>query len=512
MICNSCNKEFDNINGLKFCPYCGTKIEEAPAVNNEEPKETNEEVKRDSKFDTMPMPVITKEEIRNYQKEKFLKEFKKPFKEMKIAITVITAILFIAVGVIGYMFLSGKPVDESRVKNDITGKSVVLPTGTNFEIKKGYIKSFRISERNTDKGNKKDDIKAAVTLSNDTIEVKTLMTLQYIYEGKGKWTISDKFELSGDTTVKPLAGMAENQILEEVKKLNIMLGNKPKALSDADVKTLTIASRTPDFDNLKEVVLVDATIDSGLIAASGKIKCSLVFENDLWKVASVERENAEDFALTLSPSFSEEKIMEAIKSGAADTKVSSPNVFGGQLFYVSDSFTKKVTITDKKFDAQNQNLVVTVKSENTAGELKTVLSTEYTFAVAVDKVQVVKKSKTTVDTVTVSELSKDFIVSTITGREIEGNYLFYLFSSNHKITSEEAKTYKTTKVLFKKGLENVKYVYGSISYTENKKLKTTNMVATYFLVYDKTKGYSWKLDRVVGEDSPNYKLYSPELR
>ena len=503
MICSSCKSEFDNANGLKFCPYCGTKIEES--------KDTSEEdTKKKEKFDTMPMPVITKEQIRKYKREKLFNALKKPFKESKVVITIITVVLLMVMGAFGYLFLVGRPVDEGRIKDDIIGKVVVLPKGTSIEIKKGYIKSFSIKERNTDKGEKKDNIKAAVTLNNGTLEVKTLLSLQYVYEGKDKWSISDKVALAGDTTVKPLVGMDEQLILEGVKKLNIAVGDTSKVLGEDDVKTLSIALRTPDFENFKEEALVEAAIDSGLLAATGKIKCKLNFENEAWSIAFIERNSTEDFALVLSPAFSQEKLLEVIKKDVLDQTVTHANVFGGKSFYVRDSFTKSVNIGDKKFDAQNKNLNVSVKKQNTAGEIKSILSTDYTFALTFSKIELLKKSKTIVDSVTIDDISKDFIISSIVNAEIEGNNIFLWYSNDHKITSEEAKTFKTNKVFSKKGIQNVKYVYGTITYKEGNKQKTTAVVATYFLVYDSSKGYYWKLDRIVGEDSSNYKLYIPE--
>jgi hypothetical protein len=513
MVCSNCKNEFDNINGLKFCPYCGTKIEEPTVLMTEQIEETSEEVTKTQKLsDTLKMPIITKKQIRQYKREKFFNAIKKPFQNTKIVITIITLVLFMVLGGFGYSFFANRTVDEAKMKEDLIGKTIVLSQGTSIEIKKGYIKSFSISQRNTNKSEKIDDIKALITLNDGTLEVKSLLALKYAYEGNNKWTISDKVELAGDTTIKPLVGMDEKLIIEEVKKLNITVGNTEKALSEEDVKALTIASRTPDFDNLKEEVLIDAAIDSGLIAASGKIKCSLIFENEVWSVASAQRNSNEDFVLIISPAFSQEKILEVVKKDVLDLTVAHPNVFGGKSFKVTDSFTKSFNVTDKKFDAQNQNLTVTVKRQNTAGEVKSVLSSDYTFALSFSKVELLKKSKVTVDSVTIDDISKDFIVSTIVNAEIEGNNIFLWYSNDHKITAEEAKTFKTTKTSSKKGLENVKYVYGSITYKDGSKQKTTNIVAVYFLVYDSSKGYSWKLDRIVGEESSNYKMYTSEAQ
>lgn len=48
------------------------------------------------------------------------------------------------------------------------------------------------------------------------------------------------------------------------------------------------------------------------------------------------------------------------------------------------------------------------------------------------------------------------------------------------------------------------------TFSEGNKQKTTFVVAVYLLVYDSSKGYSWKQDRIVGEDSQNYKMYITE--
>lgn len=511
MVCNSCKSEFDNINGLKFCPYCGTKLEEAEALETKEVAAAGvEAASTERKYDTLKMPVITEKQIKEYKRDKFFKALVKPFKNLKVVISIITLIVIIAAGGAGYLYFSGRTVDEGRIKEDLIGKAIVLPKGTSFDIKKGFIKSLSISERNTNKREKKDDIKIAVDLNNGSLEVKTLLALQYTMNDNKKWVINDKITISGDTSVKPLLGMEENQILEGVKKLNISIGDKEKALSDADVKTLKMDSRTPDFGNLKETALIDTGIDSGIIASSGKIKCNLVFENEAWKIASIERNSSEDFALTLSPAFSQDKMLELIKKEPIEQSVSNAGVFGGKSFYVNDSFTKSIDIADKKFEAQSKNLSVTVKRQNSAGEVKSVLSTDYTYALSFDKIQLIKKSKTTAESVTISDVSKDVVAASLVNAQIEGSYQFLWFSDKHTITADEAKTFKTTKVSSKKGMENVKIVTGTITYNDGGKQKTSSIAAIYVLVYDNSKGYSWKLDKVAGEDSASYKQYMSE--
>lgn len=518
MICKDCNNELDNINGLKFCPYCGTKILEEVESDIDynylqiDGEENNYQDKSDVKtkkiHDTLEMPAITEEDIKKYKKEKFFNSIIKPFTKMKLVIPVITIILVISVGVIGYIFLFANPVDERRIKEDLIGKIVTLPKGTSIEIKKGNIKNLSINSRNTSKSDKKDDIRAAVTINNGTVEVKTLLSIQYIYEGKNKWKMDNNIGLTGETLVKPLIAMDEKQLIEELKKSSINLWDTAKSLAGEDVKILRIGERTPDLQNFKEEVLVEVGVDNGLVAATGRLKCRLNFENETWNLTSVERNSTDDFVLALSPSFSQDKIIDIVKKEGLEETVTNSNVFGGKGFIVKDSFTKSITIGDKKFDAQKGTLTVNVKRENNAGEIKSVLSTDYIFSLSFNKIELSKKSKTIVDSVTIEDMSKDFIVATITNVEIEGGNMFFWFSDNHKITPSEAKTLKIDKITYKKGLMNVRYVYGSITYTDSKKEKSISFVAPYFLVYDSSKGYNWKLDRIVGEDSPNYKTYS----
>lgn len=521
MICNSCKNEFSNINGLKFCPYCGASIDESMPLNAEKsPDEVHDqekeyinqgEIKDKKKYDTLKMPAITEEDIKNYNRDKFFSALKKVFIQKKVTIPIVTVLVIMVIGVFGYKFLFAKLVDEVRIKEDLVGKIVTLAKGTNIEIKKDYLKYLSINSRTTNKNEGRDEIKVAVTLNNGTVEVKTLLSLLYTYEGKNQWKISDKIGLAGDAVVKPVMVMDEKQFMDGLKKLNITIADTVIPLNGGDVKSLGMVSRNPDLDNDNEEVLVEVAIDSGLLSSTGKIKCKLAFENELWGIASVERNNTDDFILGLSPSLSQEKIIEAIRKAGLEETVTHPNLFGGKSFNVKDSFTKSINIADKKYDGQNGVLQVTAKRENVAGQLKSTLTTGYTFNISLSKFDLSNKSKTTVSNVTIDNMSKEVISSTITGVDIEGGNVFFWLVDKHKITAEEAKTFKLDEILWKKNLLNIKYVYGSVTYKDGNKDKTTQLVAFYFLVYDSSKGYNWKLDRIVGEDSPNYKTYNKAL-
>lgn len=522
MICNYCNNEFTNINGLKFCPYCGGEIEQvvdseieqsAYKINNVESKNMVVGDTLTKKHEnTLPMPAITEKDIKKYKRDKFFSSFKKPIMNLKVIIPIIVLLVVIAGGVFAFTFSKVKPVDEVRIKEDLMGKIITLPKGTSIKISKDNMKSFSINNRNTDKS--KDDIKVALTLNNGAIEAKTLISAIYTNQGKSQWKISDEIILDKVTSIKPVVGMDEKKLLEALKKLSIPIVDTEVALAGKDVKNFSISLRTPELENGKEEIQVQTSIDSGLLATSGKIKCKLVFENEAWSIATIEKNSTEDFALIISPSFSNEVVIEAIKKQGLEETVTYPNFFGGKGFNVKDSFTRSISVAGKRYDAQKGVLYVTAKRENVAGEIKSVLSTGYTFSISFSKISLTDKAKTSVSSGTINNMGTPLIISTITNVEIEGSNLFFWFSNNHKITPEEAKTFKTSEILSKKGFDNIKYVYGSISFKDDKKKKSVSgsFVALYFLIYDGTKGYNWKLDKVIGEDSPNYNTISKEIK
>ncbi len=510
MICNNCTNEFTNIDGLKFCPYCGEELE-GPMNSNVESKDskgekivTGEENKKKHE-DTLPMPTITEEHLKKYKRDKFFSSLKKPNIKLKVIIPIIALLFVITGGVFAYNILIVKPVDEVTIKENLVGKIITLPKGTSIKISKDNMKSFSIKNRNTDKN--KDDINLALTLNNGSIEVNILGSVVYTYQGKKQWKISDGIILDKVITLKPVVGMAENKFLEALKKLSISIADTKITLGGKDVKGLAITLRTPELENGKEEIQVQISIDSGLMATTGKIKCRLVFENEAWSIATTEKNSTEDFILVISPTFSDEILIEPIRKQGLEGIVTYSDFFQGIGYNVADRFTKSINIAGKKIDVQKGVLYVTAKRENIAGEITSVLSTGYTFSISLSKIALTDTAKTTVTSGTINNMPTSLIISTITNMEIEGSNPFFWFSNNHKITSQEAKTFKTSEILSKKGLDNVKYVYGSITYKDDKKNKDVSIsfVALYFLVYDGTNGYTWKLDKIIGEESPNYK-------
>lgn len=526
MICNNCKNEFSNINGLKICPYCESKIDETinceveqitHKINNEEGENIIEADKYKQKnLDTLEMPAITKKDINKYNRDKFFGFLKKTFTNMKVIISIIVLLVVIAVGVFGYKFFSVKGVDEVRIREDLIGKVVTLPKGTSIRINENYIKNVNISSRNADKSKGTDEVKVAVTLNNGTIEAKTLLTLAYTYAGKKQWKISEKIIVDSVTALNPVVGMDEKKFLNGLKKLEITIADTPQILGGEDVKNLNIVSKKPDFQNGKEEILVKTSIDSGLMSATGKIKCNLIFKNEAWGIDAIQRSSTEDFKLVLSPNFSDEKAIKIIKNEGLEEMLTYPNFFGGKVFNVNDNFTKSTNISSKRFDVQKRVLYVTAKRKNISGEIKSVLSTGYTFSISFSDISLLNKSKTTVDSGVINNMSTEVIISTIANNEVEGSNLLFWWPNKHKITDEEAKTFKTDKIVAKKGFENIKYVYGNVTYKDSKKNvkenKKVSFVALYSLVYDDVKGYNWKLDKLVGEDSPKYKTYTAESK
>jgi len=519
MICDSCKKEFENIDELKFCPFCGEKIEEVDLgakeisdeiQDQEEGKIEEPPLTTKIKQDTLKMPAITEADVKKYNRNKFISDMKGRFIQKKVLVPLATLFVIIVVGVFGYKLLIAKPADQVTINEDLVGKVLTLPMGTKIEIKKDYIKSFSVKSRNTNKDKGKDEVKVAVTINNGIVEVKTLLDMLYVNKGENKWEFNGNIAIDGVAEVKPVIVMDEKQFLQDLKKLTISIDDQSIQLSGDLVKSITVNEKTPDLKNSKEEVSVTLGVDTGILAASGKIKCKLNFENEKWKIDTIARNSTEDFVSELSPTISQDKIVGIIKKDGLDEMVTHKDLFAGKEFNVNDVFTKSISISDKQFDGTSKTLTAKASRVYEAGEIKSTLVTNYSFSLSFSDITLVKRSKTIVFTSNVNEISNDKIIATITSDEIEGGNAFLWFADKHKISAEEAKTFKTTEILSKKGLNNIKYVYGNLTYMDKNKDKNVSVVAEYSLDYDNSKGFTWKLEKLISEDSSKYKNYSKE--
>lgn len=488
MICKGCNNQIKNTDINKYCPFCGVKLEDS--------------------HDTLEMPAITAEDIKRFKKGNFFKNFWRKIFRKKILLPFLTTFVIIATLFLGYKFVIAQPVSESQIRKDLAGETIVLPEGINFEIKSEYIKNFSISERNTDKKGTTDNIVATVVLDDGNILVNTNLNIKYSLNKSNQWQINDEITLSGKTTIKPTAVMNEDLLLEAVKKLNLRTSTETLQLSSDLVKSIKIVERNPDLENGKETTLIDIVLDNEIIMSQGEIKCDLKFISSKWSVVSVSTEGSGNFSTQISDNFNDEKVLNLIKTKPLNESISYSKLFGGTSFYVNDSFTKSMEIVTKNYDSKKNAIFVSVKRENTAGYLSLSLTTEYVLTSELTGTAITSISKTTVANANAKNMDASFIKSTISGVEAEGGSVFYLFSSNHKITAGETDTFSLDTILSKDNFQNVKYVYGNITYTKNKKSVKLNFVALYYLIYNETSGYSWKLDRIIGDTSPDYKTYN----
>ena len=550
MDCNICNNEFKYVEGLKFCPYCGSKLNvqfvpsdaEDYAPYGDDYKESerekaaeafevqqqlrgssedgNEAAKKKA-HDTLEMPLITDEIVSSYnemnKKHKknnmflgFLSAFTRIFTNKKVIIGFTALIVLGVAGFLTVNLLSVKAIDETAIKEDIVGKVIVLPKGSSFQVKKGDVQEAVIIGNNSDKDKQVQYLDVKMTLNNKSIEVKGTFRLTYKIEGKNQRKLNDKIELKNDIAVKPVIGMEEAKVTEELKKQTVSIGGENLQLSDGSIKTLKIAQRTPNFDQGKEELLAEISIDNGIMASTGNIKASLIFENENWKLDSVAINSDEDFKAVISPSMSEDTILSQIKKKPLQENVAYSTVFGGKEFAVNDKFTKSMKITDKNYDQDKKVLNVTVKRENSAGIINSTLTTNYSLNVSFKALVFGSASKSKVESVTVSDISRDNVAAMLVGAEMKMGSQFLWWSESHTITADEAKTLKINKSLSRKNAQNTRYVYGDISYQDGKKAKTASIVAI-FLVSGSSDGYAWKLDSVISSEADQYQYYRPEV-
>ncbi|NLZ49346.1 MAG: hypothetical protein GX895_11335 [Clostridiales bacterium] len=550
MICSNCNNEFNYIEGLKFCPYCGCEIgmqlvnvnakedlekdiyEEKPSLENSlgDNFESNEKVQEEKGVeetaaesegfvgnihDTLRMPPITDEMLkinkkkRKKDKKSKLQAIKRFFTNKIVIISSLTVMVLALVIYIGSSYLLNQKVDEVQIQKDILGRIILLPKGTNFQVKEEYIKSISIGERVYNDEEKVEYIDLNATLNDGKIEVSGVFQLSYKKDNNRKWQLLDPVALKKDIIVKPVAGMEEAALLEELKKKNITLLGQQISLSDSMVTSIEIVERKPQFEEGKENILLSVSVDGGVLAAKGRVNSSFSFVDEKWIIDEGVSLNEESLEISLSEKLSEEAILKEVKSKGQRQNVKHDSIFGGQTFLVNDKFTQSTSIQSKALSDDKNQLYVSIKKENLAGSLKTILSVDYVFDVSLTKLTYNSNSEPKIEDVSVGDLTREMIVASLAGAEIEGRRGIFWWDNNHEITGDEAKTYKEDEILSKAGYKNIKYVYGKITYNDGEE-KTVDMVAIYYLTYDNDNGYKWMLDSVVSSESSKYKHYSKE--
>ncbi|WP_163193821.1 hypothetical protein [Clostridium thermarum] len=546
MNCNICNNEFKYIDGLKFCPYCGSKLtmkfiaseekmdtpgEEEDKVQAEETYIEGVELEIDQDMeetgdigqgsagqkakihDTLEMPPITDEVI---EREKKARKSLKRSKVLTGIRNVISSKLFvipffalIVLGVSGFLaynYLLNTKVEDAQLKADLIGKTIILPKGTNFQIERGFLKEMTVVNRVYNKEQGVEYIDISTVLNNNSLEVKGSLQVAYKREGRNQWKLMDEITLKNDITVKAVAGKEETKLLQEIKQQKVIAAGEEVGLSEGIVNSIKILQRTPDFEAGKEDVLAEVIIDGGVLQAKGNVVISLSFDNEVWTVDGIKNEADKQFEVAISETLSEDLILEQIQNKGLEEYVAHNSVFGGKSFLVKDKFSRSMTIQSKELDDSKKKLTVTLKRENTAGMLNSTLAATYVFNVSLKGLTYVSNSKSTVEDLSVTALSRDAIAASLSGAEVEGRSDFFWWSDNHKLTETEANTFKLDEILSKTGYKNINYVYGSLTYDN----ETVSVVALYYLLYDNSKGYVWKLDSVISSESSKYRYYSKE--
>lgn len=545
MNCNICNNEFKYIEGLKFCPYCGSKLSVQFVTAEEEVDNTEAEAltkeyeqivmnAKDStdggmeKFDgedtpkvnihdTLEMPAITDDMVKEYKGSRRRSGISKfMFKLGGIVTSKVFIIPFFALIVLGlsgflsYHFLLNSKVEEGHINVDIIGKTLILPKGTNFEIQKTHIKNISITGRIYNKEESIEYIDVSTVLNNGNLEVKGSLQLAYKKEGRNQWKLMDKIQLKNDVTVKAVSGMEEMKLIQEIKKRKVPVLGEEIGLGDETVISLKVLQRSPNFEEDREEALVEILVDGGVLQAKGNAVASLSFEEENWIVKAVKIEGDNEFEISLSETLSEEIILEQIKKKEREEYVTHSSVFGGKSFLISDKFVASTEIQSKSLDDTKKKLNVSLKRSSKAGVLSAALSADYTFKASLKALTLENNTKSVVDEVSVNSLSKDGVAASLSNVEMEGRSDFFWWSYNHKLTESEAKTFKLDEIITRAGYKNINYVYGEITYAEGNRDKTVSVVAIYYLLYDNNKGYQWKLDSLISSESSKYNYYSKE--
>lgn len=487
---------------------------QSPSIS--ETVEREEKITEGSIHDTLRMPPITNEMLeanqkeKNKRKNKTLSTLKRIFTSKLLIVGCLTVLVLGLVVYIGSAYLLNTKVDEAQIKKDLIGKTITLPKGTQFKVKEGSIKNLSIGERVFNDEDKVEYIDLTATLNDGKIEVSGVIQLSYKKADNNKWQLLDTITLKKDIVVKPVAGMEEAGIIEVLKNKTISLLNHEISLSDSMVTRIAVVERKPKYNEGKEKLSVEVIVDGGVLTAKGTINGELSFVDEKWVIDGDFNYDEEDFEIDLSKNLSEDVIVDEIKNRGDRQNVNHDSIFGGQSFLIDDEFTNSVTIESKELNDDKTELYLTVKKENESGMLKAILTAEYVFGVSLTDLSYYSNNGTTVDEVVVAELTRDMIVQSLSGAEIEGRRGVFWWDNNHRLTEDEAKTYQHDEILSKAGYQNNKYVYGQITYDDDGEQKTVDMVAIYYLTHDTVNGYQWQLDGVVSSESNRYKHYTKE--
>lgn len=466
--------------------------------------------------DTLKMPSITdqmlemnKTEEKKPAKSTFL-ALRKLFKSKLVIVACLTVMVLSLVIYIGSAYLLNQKVEVGQIKKDMSGRTIVLPKGTKFQVKEEYIKSISLGQRAYNEKEKVEYIDLTAAFNDGKIEVTGVLQLAYKKEGNNKWRLLDSISLKKDIVVKPVAGMKEGKIIEEVKKQTISLFGQEIPLSDSSVTSIKVLDRDSQFQEGKENISLEIVVDGGILSAKGTANSSLIFAEEKWFLDGNLSLDEQTFEISLSENLSEDLILNAIKDEGKRENVKHDSIFGGQNFLINDKFTKSTSIQSKALSDNKNQLYVSVKKENVAGMLNTTLTGDYVFNVSLNQVNYNSNTESRVEEVSVGELTRDMIVSSLAGAVIEGRRGAFWWDNNHEITEGEAKSYEEDEILSKVGYQNIKYVYGKLTYDDDGDQKTVDMVAIYYLTYDNNSGYDWKLDSVISSESNRYRHYSKE--
>lgn len=515
MLCGNCKKEFEYTEGLKFCPYCGCKIN-IDFVPREAAADEEKDLHSEAKLgNTLDMPKITDEQIKEEARRKraeqraiklrqYIDKAKVIVKDQRFLLTAATVLVVILVAIIGSKFFLSQKVNEADITSALTGKVITLPKGTKFEIQKDNIKSVAITDNKKDKDTEK--VTAKFILINTNLKVTGTLQAAYKEVSKNSWKLNGDLNIDNNMQVEPLAGVNEEGFINLLKGANVTIGNETIALSDKNIKSINIVDKKTDFPKSSEEVTAEVTLDSGIASSKGKLKCKLIFNEENWQMTNVDRVSNDDFKLSPSQSLSKDKLAQLINKNMNEN-VSYGSIFDGKAFNVNDKFTKDISITDFKYGEDNEINVFTSRNL-VMGVLSAVITKNYVYRYTFSNITLVSEDKASVSSASLQDINKKLVADSIANKNVDmGEGFLSLWTDNHELSKNEAESFTLDEVLSKKNSPDTKYVYGKITYDDG---GNDNIVIIYKLNYDNSSGYSWKVDSIIGSEADKYKSYSKD--